>query len=238
MELIEVAIRRDVKENISPVNRAMRSAIILAGGSSRRLGQDKGLRILAGRRLVTYSIDALQPMVDEVLLVVGSEAQRGLYLDALPSWVKIVVDRYSGGSPLVGLITGLEEARSEYAFVTACDMPFISREPVELLFSEAVNRNGAAFMKPDGWIEPLFAVYRVDACLPEATRLFRAGDLRIRMVLRNLGDVAYIPPSGLGFSLEPLLLDTDTEEKLIFAENIINGKGRTNKVRVPDNTSV
>ena len=216
----------------------MRSAIILAGGSSRRLGQDKGLRLLAGKRLVTYAIDALQPIVDEVLLVVGSEAQRGLYLETLPSWVKIISDKHRGGSPLVGLMTGLAEAKSEYVFVTACDMPFITREPVKLLFSEAMTRNGAAFMKPDGWIEPLFAVYRVDACLPEATRLFRAGDLRIRMVLRNLGDVAYISPSGLDVDLELLLLDTDTEEKLTFAENIINEKQAPKQACVQDNTNV
>jgi len=205
----------------------MRSAIILAGGSSRRLGQDKGLRLLAGRHLVTYAIDAVQPIVEEVLLVVGSEGQRRPYMEHLPSWVKVVVDKHSGGSPLIGLMTGLAEVSSEYAFVTACDMPFIKREPVELLFREAMTRNGAAFIKPDGWIEPLFAVYRVDACLPESSRLFRAGDLRIRMVLRNLGDVAYISSSGLDLDLELLLFDTDTEEKLTFAENILNERQAT-----------
>ena len=209
------------------MNQTMRSAIILAGGSSRRLGQDKGLRLLAGKRIAAYAIDALQPVVEEVLLVVSSEAQRGLYLEAFPSWVKIIVDKHSGGSPLVGLMTGLAEANSEYAFVTACDMPFITRDPVELLFSEAMTRNGAAFMKLDGWIEPLFAVYRVDTCLPEATRLFRASDYRIRMVLRNVRDVTYIPPSRLNVDLELLLFDTDTEEKLTFAENVINGKQGT-----------
>jgi molybdopterin-guanine dinucleotide biosynthesis protein A len=199
----------------------MRSAIILAGGSSRRLGYDKGLRLIAGKRLVAYAIDALQPIVEEVLLVVGSEAQREYYMENLPSSVKVLVDRYYGGSPLIGLITGLAEADSEYAFVTACDMPFITREPVELLFGKARDRNGAAFIKPDGWIEPLFAVYRVATCLPEAIRLFRAGDLRIRMVLRNLRDVEYVSLSALDADPELLFFDTDTEEKLAFAEKTI-----------------
>lgn len=202
----------------------MRSAIILAGGASRRLGQDKGLMLLAGKRLVTYPIDALHPIVDELILVVGSEDQRGLYREAVPPWVKVLVDMHSGGSPLIGLMTGLSAAKGEYAFVTACDMPFIKRSPVELLFSEATAGNGATFLKPDGWIVPLFAVYRVDACLAEATRLFQTGDLRIRMVLRNLRDVVYVSPSRLDFDLELLLFDTDTEEKLASAENIINGK--------------
>ncbi len=200
----------------------MRSAVILAGGSSKRLGYDKGLRALAGKPLVSYAVDTLRPLVDEVILVVGSDAQRQSYRSILPSHVKICVDVYPGGSPLVGLITGLTEARGDYAFVTGCDMPFISRGPVELLFSRAEGRGGAVFLKPNGWIEPLLAVYRVDTCLPEALRLYRAEDLRIRMVLRNLRDVAYVATSSADVDPELLFFDADTEERLAAAELIIS----------------
>jgi molybdopterin-guanine dinucleotide biosynthesis protein A len=199
----------------------MQSAIILAGGSSKRLGYDKGLRALAGKPLVSYAVDALMPLVDEVILVVGSDAQRQSYRSILSS-AKICVDMYPGGSPLVGLITGLAGASGDYAFVTGCDMPFISPGPVELLFSMAAGRDGAVFLKPNGWIEPLMAVYRVDTCLPEALRLHRAEDLRIRMVLRNLRGVAYVPASNAGVDPELLFFDADTEERLAAAEHIIS----------------
>jgi len=199
----------------------MRSAIILAGGSSTRLGYDKGLKPLAGKPLVSYAVDALRLLVDEVILVVGSDAQRGSYRSSLPASVKVTVDMYPGGSPLVGLITGLTEARDDYALVTGCDMPFISPGPVELLFSRGESRDGAVFLKPNGWIEPLLAVYRVDTCLPEAIRLLRAEDLRIRMVLRNLRDVAYVPASSLSVDPELLFFDADTEERLAAAERLI-----------------
>ena len=202
----------------------MRSAVILAGGSSRRLGYDKGLKPLAGKPLVSYAVDALRPLVDEVILVVGSDAQRGSYRSSLPASVKISVDMYPGGSPLVGLITGLTEAHGEYSIVTGCDMPFISPGPVELLFSRGEGRDGAVFLKPNGWIEPLLAVYRVDTCLAEAMRLLRAEDLRIRMVLRNLRDVAYVPASSLGVDPELLFFDADTEERLVAAERLINSR--------------
>jgi len=203
----------------------MRSAVILAGGSSRRLGYDKGLRALAGRPLISYAVDAVRPMVDEVIVIVGSEAQRGSYSASLPASVKISVDMYPGGSPLVGLITGLTEARGDYALVTGCDMPFISPGPVEHLFGIAEGRDGAIFLKPNGWIEPLLAVYRVDTCLPEAIRLYLAEDLRIRMVLRNLMDVAYVPVSSLGLDPELLFFDVDTEERLADAERLIMSRG-------------
>ena len=200
----------------------MLSAVILAGGSSKRLGYDKGLRALAGKPLVSYAVDALMQLVDEVIVVVGSDAQRQSYRSILPPSAKMCIDMYPGGSPLVGLITGLTEARGDYAFVTACDMPFLSPDPVELLFSRAAGRDGAVFLKPNGWIEPLLAVYRVDTCLPEAMRLHRAEDLRIRMVLRNLRDVAYVPASSAGVDPELLFFDADTVERLAAAELIIN----------------
>jgi len=103
-------------------------------------------------------------------------------------------------------------------------MLFISPDPVELLFSMAEGRDGAVFSKPDGWIEPLLAVYRVATCLPEALRLHRAGDLRIRMLLRNLRGVAYVPASSIGVDLGTLFFDEDTEEKLAAAECLVRGR--------------
>jgi len=181
---------------------------------------------LAGKPLISYAVDTLTPLVDEVILVVGSDAQRQSYRSILHSSAKTCVDVYPGGSPLVGLITGLTEARGDYAFVTGCDMPFIRPGPVELLFSMAEGRDGAVFLKPNGWIEPLMAAYRVETCLPEALRLHRAEDLRIRMVLRNLRDVAYVPASNAGVDPELLFFDADTEERLAAAERIIS---RTDK---------
>ena len=203
----------------------MRLAVILAGGSSKRLGHDKGLRALAGKPLVSYAVDTLRPLVDEVLIVVGSEAQRVSYRSSLSPSVRTSVDLYPGGSPLVGLITGLRKACGDYAIVTGCDMPFISTGPVELLFTRGEGRDGAVFLKPNGWIEPLLAVYRVDTCLAEALRLFRAEDLRIRMVLRNLRDVAYVPTSSLSIDPDLLFFDADTEEKLAVAERLVAGRG-------------
>jgi len=170
-----------------------------------------------------YAYEALRPLVDEVIIVVGSDAQLRAYLLSLRVSARMCVDMYPGGSPLVGFATGLAEARGEYALVAACDMPFINPGSVELLFDMAEGRDGAVFSKPDGWIEPLLAVYRVTTCLPEALRLHRAGDLRIRMVLRNLRDVTYVPASSIGVDPSILFFDADTEEKLAAAERLIRG---------------
>jgi molybdopterin-guanine dinucleotide biosynthesis protein A len=201
----------------------MRSAIILAGGRSTRMSGDKGLKELCGEILVTRVIRRVRERVDEVLLVVSSEGQREAYSGFVDEDVKLLVDLYSEGSPLVGAITGLKHAKGEYAFMVACDMPFISDEVVENLFSEAEGYDGAVFQWPNEWIEPLLAVYRVEPSLEKALELYASGDLRVRRILQNLPDVKMIPMEDLKAIDSDLrsLFDADTEDALREAERIL-----------------
>lgn len=199
-----------------------RSGIVLAGGSSTRLGTDKGLRRLAGKPLAKHIVDRIRDRVDEVIVVVASEEQKEKYRRAVDD-VLILTDMYPEGSPLVGLMTGLSFCKHPYAFAVACDMPFICDEAVEMLFAEAEGRDGAVFEKPNGWIEPLAAVYNVETALREAERLHREGDLRVRMIFLSLDDVSLIPVERLRV-VDPELrtfFDTDSEERLGEAELII-----------------
>lgn len=201
-----------------------RSAIILAGGGSARMNGDKGLRSLGGEPLVRHVIRRVSGLVDEVYIVLGSERQRKLYAAAVDGCVELVVDLYEGYSPLLGAITGFKRARGRYAFVTGCDMPFIDPKAVALLFGEAEGFDGATFQRPNGWIEPLVAVYRVEPSLSLALEAYRRGDLRLRTVLRRLPRIRLIPLESLR-ALDPRLLtlfDVDTEDALMEAEAILN----------------
>jgi molybdopterin-guanine dinucleotide biosynthesis protein A len=184
---------------------------------------DKGLKELCGEALVNRALRRAGEMADEVLLVVGSEEQRQAYSRVVDGGVRLIVDIYRDGSPLVGAITGLKHARGEYAFMAACDMPFISAEVVETLFDEAEGHDGAVFQWPNEWIEPLLAVYRVKPSLEKALELYRAGDLRVRRILQNLPDVRMIPMEELRAIDSELrsLFDADTEEALRKAEDVL-----------------
>ena len=89
----------------------MRTGIILAGGDSKRIGTDKGLLDLNGRPLISYVIESLRPIVDEIIVVVGSEERIPNYRNAVEDDIQIFPDMYEDGSPLIGLITGLTHAK-------------------------------------------------------------------------------------------------------------------------------
>lgn len=200
-----------------------RSAIILAGGGSTRMDRDKGLRHLGGEPLVRHVIRRISGFVDEFIVVVGNENQRREYAIVLDGRVKLLIDLYQDGSPLVGAITGLKHVQGRYAFITGCDTPFISPVAVSLLFREAEGFDGATFQWPNGWIEPLAAVYRVEQSLSLAIEAYRRGDHRLRTVLRGLKRIKFIPIETLR-ALDPQLLtlfDIDTDDALFEAEEIL-----------------
>jgi molybdopterin-guanine dinucleotide biosynthesis protein A len=195
-----------------------RSAVILAGGASQRMGVDKAFINFNGKPLIEWVITAVKPSVDNIYVVV-SENKKDLYRNKL-SRVKVIEDKYPEKSPTVGLLSALKVIKTDYAFVTACDMPLINTKVVNYLFEQAQNRDGSVVVKPDGWIEPFLSVYHVSNSLVEAERLYRSKDLRIRMVARNLLNMKKISTEKLR-RLDPELLsltDVDTLEKLRKAQ--------------------
>jgi len=191
----------------------LRTAIVLAGGRSSRIGVDKGLVILNEKPLVSYVVDRLESVVDEVILVVGSQAQVLAYEGFGP---RVVRDKIQGGTPLVGAYTGFIEASGGYAFLTAVDQPLLDPRIVELLFKEAKGHDAATPTWANGWVEPLHAVYKTKPSAAAAKRLIEAGDKKLGLILRTLRDVVHLPIDEVK-ALDPELrtfMDIDTPEDL------------------------
>jgi molybdopterin-guanine dinucleotide biosynthesis protein A len=214
------------------VTKVKRSGIILSGGESSRLGQDKGLAELDGQPLVCWVIERLQYVVDEVIVVVGSENNKSKYLAAIPENVKIVADCYQEKSPLIGLITGLIASKGEYAVVCACDMPFIKPEVIEKMFQVSKGYNGILLLKPVGWIEPMPSIYHVSNCLRYAEVLRELGEMRIRKVLETMHNTVQMETEEMR-CLDPNLLsfiDLDTVASINDAKKIIQKEKTAYKI--------
>ncbi len=191
----------------------LRAGVVLAGGRSSRMGGDKTLAELRGSPLIAHVVERLRPAVDEVLIVVGSEAQRAAYASF---GARVVADLLPRGTPLVGAYTGLGEARGEYAFLTGGDQPLLDRRVVELLFARAEGHDAATPHWPNGWVEPLHAVYRSRPAAEAAQRLIESGENKLGMILRTLPDVVRVPIDDVR-AIDPelrTLMDVDTAQDL------------------------
>lgn len=181
----------------------MRSAIVLAGGISKRFGADKAMLRVRGKPMVSLVIEAcIAASADDVIVVVSTEGQRERLSEVLPREVTVVmddVDRHQGArGPLLGVATGLAYAKADYSFVAGCDVPLIRARLIDYLFKRAARGVDAVIPRwPNGYVEPLHAVYRVGSTLRAAEDAIRQGRQDLRSVARLLGRVDYVPTDEL-----------------------------------------
>jgi molybdopterin-guanine dinucleotide biosynthesis protein A len=169
-----------------------RSAVVLAGGFSRRFGKDKGLLPLVNKPLVKHVLDAISPLVDEELVVVSSQTQAENYKEATGSNVRVLVDSKNVQSPLVGASTGFKEANGQYSLLLPCDVPFVSTDVVNLLFELCISRNATIPRWPNGYIEPLQAVYCTKQACKAAEKALGEKRLNMQSMVDMLTCVRYV----------------------------------------------
>ncbi|MBS7632815.1 molybdenum cofactor guanylyltransferase [Candidatus Bathyarchaeota archaeon] len=197
-----------------------KSAIILAGGFSRRLGKDKGLIKLTGKPLVLHVADAVSKVTEEVVVVVGSEKQERDYSQILRSSAIVIRDKYDVQSPLVGALTGFESARGGYSLLLPCDAPFISTKVLSFLFKLCRNVDAVIPRWPCGHLEPLQACYRTRTSETAARTALKEGKLDMRSLINHLEKVTYLSTSILK-QIDPELMtffNVNTHEDLKKAE--------------------
>ncbi len=147
------------------------SAIVLAGGQSKRLGQDKALLELEGRTLIERIVTRMAQIGAEVIVVTNAP-QKFAHLEA-----RLVSDAYPQKGSLVGIYSGLQAAHHHHSLVVACDMPFINLDLVRHMIGLAPGYD-VVIPEVDGWLEPLHALYSKN-CLAPIDRLLATGRMKI-----------------------------------------------------------
>jgi len=182
-----------------------RSAIVLAGGFSSRFGHDKGVLELADKPLIRHITDAIDPLVDEVVVVTNSLERVLKYSQVMVANVKFFVDVYEASSPLIGALTGFGSAHGKYSLLLPFDTPFVSEEVVSLLFELCQGKAAVIPRWPNGYIEPLHAVYQTKLALEAAENALTEGKLKVRALIEKLQGVRYISTIAIQ-QLDPGLL--------------------------------
>jgi molybdopterin-guanine dinucleotide biosynthesis protein A len=138
------------------------TAVIMAGGDSRRMGQDKANLVLGERTLLQNLAATLQPLFADVIVSVR-QPRPGIDLPQ-------ICDDPAHSGPLAGLAAALERTTTPWIFIVACDMPFITPAVIEYLALQRAEYH-AVVPVVGGHPQPLAAFYagsgldEVRACL-------------------------------------------------------------------------
>jgi molybdenum cofactor guanylyltransferase len=166
----------------------MRSAVILAGGNSRRLGAEKSLLEFGGKPLIYWTTEKLRLAADEVIIVARNKDHadrlKKLAVEAVFTW-----DSIEGYGPVAGLDAGMRCARGSLVFATGCDLPFLNLQVIEKLFDLAYKEeacDATVPLQPNGYVEPLHSVYNREKMLLACQRAIDENERRIRAPLSQL----------------------------------------------------
>jgi molybdopterin-guanine dinucleotide biosynthesis protein A len=130
------------------------NALVLAGGKSERMGQDKGGIQWHGREQRYYMADLLKNYTDKVYISCREDQQ----VDA--AYHKLT-DTFTGLGPFGAILSAFREQPEKAWLVVACDLPLLDKATLDVLIA---NRNTAAiattFESPDsGFPEPLITIW-------------------------------------------------------------------------------
>lgn len=201
----------------------MRGAVVLAGGTSKRLGGNKALIRLGDRPLLLHVVERVSELVSETVVVIGARDDADRYASVLPSTVMVLKDVVEGKGPLAGVLTGMQGTRSNHVLVLPCDSPFVKREVLRYLFESVEGSDAAVPRWPNGNIEPLHAVYRASSAAPAARDALGRGELFIRDMIRRLERVVYVDTETIR-GLDPGLttfFNINSQEDLQAARRLI-----------------
>ncbi len=144
---------------------------VLAGGASRRMGQDKALLILDGEPLWWRQTRVLRATGVSRIGIVRQHEQAAL---ALPPDIVCWHDAIENAGPLAGFHAALSACDTAWLAVLATDMPRIDAGWFHWLRNSCRPGCGALARHPDGRLEPLAAIYP-RAALAEVTRRLETG---------------------------------------------------------------
>ncbi|MCM0082982.1 molybdenum cofactor guanylyltransferase [Geomonas sp. Red32] len=147
------------------------TAVILAGGQSRRMGSNKAVLPYGGVPLIERIYRQVSELCAETVVVTNTPE---LY-PFLPC--PKVKDVYPGMGPLAGIHAALSQSRTRYILTVACDMPWISPALFRALAAEP---GGWDVVIPEGdhGMEPLHALYSRD-CLPAIESMLKQERRRV-----------------------------------------------------------
>ena len=182
------------------------AAVVLAAGSSSRLGQPKQLAPIAGRPALAYTLDALRASrVDRIMLVLGHAADEIAAALDLTDITVVRNDAYAEGQS-TSVRAGVKSLGDDVAaaLMVVGDQPLLAPTVVDAIL-RAYEQTGGPFIVPvyDGeWGNP---VLLARATWPLLENL--KGDTGARPILRKHMDmVLEVPMPG------SLLDDIDTPD--------------------------
>ncbi|MEI7897388.1 MAG: molybdenum cofactor guanylyltransferase [bacterium] len=148
------------------------TGIILSGGKGTRVGRDKGLIELNGRKMVEYAIDILSPFCTEIIISSNNPDYHSVAS-------RIVPDISAGYGPMMGVYSALKSSSTTLNLILAVDNIFVTGAFYRYLLSK--NLPECMIAVPyvnDKYFEPLVGYYS-KGCIPAMEQMMEEDNYKL-----------------------------------------------------------
>ncbi len=190
------------------------TGIILAGGKSSRMGQDKGLLEIAGKKLVEIAISNLIPVCQRILISSNSTVYEQFGLE-------VVRDIFPGIGPMGGIYSALKMSHSEFNLVLSVDLPFAGEDLFRYLLKQAEGYQVAVPCSGSDYYEPLCACYSISV-LPQIEESIRKENFKLPDLFREFHMNALTIDSQLPFFKPWIFHNVNSESDLLAANKLMD----------------
>ena len=176
-------------------NENIKSCIILCGGQSRRMGQDKGSMIIQDKPMIKHILSTLNHEIDEAIVVLNDQERIDRYKqfinpDDFSYRLTFAEDKIKNKGPLPGLMSGLEHISGQYSLVLPCDSPYVTKNYINTIFNEINEDYQAIVPYHDSenklkTSEPLHSIYSKNV-IPEIENLIYEDTLHIKGLIKKI----------------------------------------------------
>jgi molybdopterin-guanine dinucleotide biosynthesis protein A len=181
---------------------SQRVGLVLAGGSSRRLGRAKGELLYRGQSLAERAANALWPLCSSVLISIGRGAD-----NPAPGFATVEDELSPGRGPLAGIDAGLKVTGDADLLILACDYPLVDTELLRRVAEAPAPENDVVIISDcRGRDHPLVALWRRRAA-STVTEALAKDCLKVRALLADLSVRRIGPEQIPGVDLDRLLFN-------------------------------
>lgn len=189
------------------------TGILLAGGMSRRMGQDKGRMQIGHRFLYQYGLEVLKQVCNEIII---STCDRSDYFGDH----KIACDDIPGIGPIGGISTCLKKSGTELNFILSYDLPLVSKELLQYLIGQIGNCDVIVPAVRVNRPEPLCGIYRKNVT-EKLDRAIENKEYAVHSIFKMVKfKTVHITPQ-LSFYTPHLFLNVNTTEDLEFLNSVL-----------------
>ena len=190
------------------------NGLVLAGGKSERMGEDKGMLNWHGQPQRYYLADLLERFCDNVYISCREDQ-----LSEMDAAYATITDKYNVGGPIAGILSAMDTNSTTAWLVVACDLPLIDEGTLQYLIEHRNEETIATtFRSPfDQLPEPLITIWETsakDALLQKIDEGYKCP----RKVLINSNATILQAPDNNA------LINANTQEDAAAARNLIAQK--------------